>query len=74
MPQKKRETKLFNLFICFLAVLFSLQITCQSYLTVFQVLNSGRYTCEAKNKAGMVEQDILLYVMSKFRLLDILEL
>ncbi|CAG9531886.1 unnamed protein product [Cercopithifilaria johnstoni] len=29
-----------------------------------KVVNSGRYTCEAKNKAGMVEQDILLYVMT----------
>lgn len=29
-------------------------------------MNSGRYTCEAKNKAGMAEQDILLYVMSKY--------
>ncbi|EFO22762.2 hypothetical protein LOAG_05722 [Loa loa] len=29
-----------------------------------EVVNSGRYTCEAKNKAGMVEQDILLYVMT----------
>ncbi|KAM3729054.1 Hemicentin-1 [Dirofilaria immitis] len=29
-----------------------------------KVANSGRYTCEAKNKAGMVEQEILLYVMT----------
>uniref|UniRef100_A0A0R3RPN6 Immunoglobulin I-set domain protein n=1 Tax=Elaeophora elaphi TaxID=1147741 RepID=A0A0R3RPN6_9BILA len=29
-----------------------------------KVINSGRYTCEAKNKGGMVEQDILLYVMT----------
>ncbi|VBB33721.1 unnamed protein product, partial [Acanthocheilonema viteae] len=29
-----------------------------------KVVNSGRYTCEAKNKAGMVEQDILVYVMT----------
>uniref|UniRef100_A0A183D5H3 Ig-like domain-containing protein n=1 Tax=Gongylonema pulchrum TaxID=637853 RepID=A0A183D5H3_9BILA len=29
-----------------------------------QVGNSGRFTCEAKNKAGMTEQDILLYVMT----------
>ncbi|VDK86259.1 unnamed protein product, partial [Onchocerca ochengi] len=29
-----------------------------------RVVNSGRYTCEAKNKAGMAEQDILLYVMT----------
>ncbi|VDP21781.1 unnamed protein product, partial [Onchocerca flexuosa] len=37
-----------------------------------RVVNSGRYTCEAKNKAGMAEQDILLYVMSKFQLLNLI--
>uniref|UniRef100_A0A915PVG6 Ig-like domain-containing protein n=1 Tax=Setaria digitata TaxID=48799 RepID=A0A915PVG6_9BILA len=29
-----------------------------------KVMNSGRYTCEAKNRAGMAEQDILLYAMT----------
>uniref|UniRef100_A0A1I8F226 Ig-like domain-containing protein n=1 Tax=Wuchereria bancrofti TaxID=6293 RepID=A0A1I8F226_WUCBA len=33
-------------------------------ITNVKVINSGRYTCEARNKAGMIEQDILLYVMT----------
>uniref|UniRef100_A0A0M3IE08 Hemicentin-1 n=1 Tax=Ascaris lumbricoides TaxID=6252 RepID=A0A0M3IE08_ASCLU len=33
-----------------------------------QVGDTGRYTCEAKNKAGMAEQDVLIYVMTPPRI------
>uniref|UniRef100_A0A914RG71 Ig-like domain-containing protein n=1 Tax=Parascaris equorum TaxID=6256 RepID=A0A914RG71_PAREQ len=33
-----------------------------------QVGDTGRYTCEARNKAGLAEQDVLIYVMTPPRI------
>lgn len=34
-------------------------------IAISKVPHSGRFTCEAKNKAGLAEQDVTVYVMSK---------